>query len=409
MTRPSTAGISNRERRRLRRLIVEPRPKAEAGPRLPGLDALRSASMVAVVAAHAAYAYASCRVSGLPWAVRDGSRSFGFDLLTWSAISWAMPAFFALGGLAAAALWSSRGPRGFVRDRLRRIAIPAMVAIPTVLGPSLVVWCGGWLASGRVNFKQIAGMVFVDPELRANWLGPAHLWFLEYLILMLGGFVLIRLAGRRSPGPAPDWVFSRLGPFALALPTALILWLGHVRNGLDPIMDMRNSFMPNPLRWLHHAWFFAVGTRLYESRGELPRLIRHAPTFLGLALPVFAVRAYLLRADLDRDARRLAGLGHVGVGRPVRLADPVRLDRPVPPRLRRGHADRPIHGRRLVLDLPDALPGRGGSPRWPCTTRAGHPPRSSRSRSRRRWSSACSPIRFSPATPPSATGSTARG
>ena len=44
--------------KRLRRLIVEPTKSApKSDGRLPGLDALRTASMVAVVAAHAAYAY----------------------------------------------------------------------------------------------------------------------------------------------------------------------------------------------------------------------------------------------------------------------------------------------------------------------------------------------------------------
>ena len=298
MTPPSTA-VRTTKPPRLRRLIVESKPKEEAGPRLPGLDALRSASMVAVVAAHAAYAYASCQVAGLPWAVRDRSRSYAYDLLTWSAISWAMPAFFALGGLAASALWSSRGPRGFVRDRLRRIVTPALVAIPTVLGPALLVWSAGWLISGRTSLQQILNQDFIDRELRENRIGPAHLWFLEYLILMLVAFILVHLASRRQSRPAPGWTFSWAGPFVMAIPTSLILWVGHAINGLDPIMDMRNSFVPNPLRWLHHAWFFAVGTRLYESRGDLARLTRHAPAFLALALPVFAIRSTLLRADVD--------------------------------------------------------------------------------------------------------------
>ena len=59
--------------------------------------------------------------------------------------------------------------------------------------------------TGRSNLRQVAKMVFVDPELRANRYGPAHLWFLEYLTLMLAGFVLLRLASRRAPGAAPGW------------------------------------------------------------------------------------------------------------------------------------------------------------------------------------------------------------
>jgi glucans biosynthesis protein C len=270
-----------------------------ASTRLPGLDALRSASMVAVVAAHAAFAYVSCRVAGIPWAVRDGSRSFALDVAFWSSISWAMPAFFTLGGFAAAALWTSRGPIGFARDRVRRIVAPGLAAVPTVLVPTLAVWILGWFVTGRTNLKQIQHFVFVDHEIGENRLGPAHLWFLEYLILMLAAYSVVRLVWRRLPDGPGHATLRWAGPFVLALPTTLILWAGHAVNGIDPIMDMRNSFIPNPIRWLHHAWFFIVGTWFYSARAELPRLIRWSPGFLALAVAVFGVRATLLREDLN--------------------------------------------------------------------------------------------------------------
>jgi glucan biosynthesis protein C len=313
MSTPTTRRFAGLRTGRLRRLITEPLvtpPKSE--PRLPGLDALRSASMVAVVAAHAAYAYVACRLAGLPWAVSDPKRSFAFDVICWSSISWAMPAFFTLGGFAAAAIWSSKGPRGFAVDRLRRIVAPALVALPTVLLPSLAVWTCGWFVSGRTDLTQIAGLNFVDLELLDNQFGPAHLWFLEYLILMLGGYGIVRLvtagAGRRLPA----FAFSWMGPFALAIPTTLILWLGHAANGLDPIMDMRNSFLPNPLRLLHHAWFFAVGTWMFAARDQLPRLKRLAPAFLALAVPIFAIRAILMRDDAETSLRGFSAWASVG-------------------------------------------------------------------------------------------------
>jgi glucan biosynthesis protein C len=298
MARPAIDRTSATKARRLRRLIVEP-VTASPSTRMPGLDALRSASMVAVVAAHAAYAYVACRVPEIPWAVHDASRSIGLDLLVWSSISWAMPAFFALGGFAASALWSSRGPRGFASDRFRRLISPAVLAFPTVLLPSAIVWVCGWYVSGRTNLHQVSRLVFDDREVRENRIGPAHLWFLEYLILMSGVFFAVRLLSKRPAGRLPSWVFSWPGPFLLAIPTALILRLGHAINGLDPIMDLRNSFVPNPVRWLHHAWFFAVGTWIYAARADLTRLIRWWPLFLASAAYAFAIRATLLPADLD--------------------------------------------------------------------------------------------------------------
>ena len=290
-------------RHRLRRLIPGPEAaatQAAACPRLPGLDALRSASMVAVVVAHAATAYVSIPIRGVPWAVYDRSRSFAFDAVVWSTISWAMPVFFALGGFAAAAIWSAKGRHEFAKDRLRRIGAPAAIFGPPVLIATLLVWGTGWLVSGRAGLEQLLQLVFTDPEIRANTFGPAHLWFLEYLLLMLGAYYVVRSCVRmpvwaRPPGGV---ILSWAGPLLVAVPTALILWLGHAVNGLDPIMDVRNRFVPNPIRWLHHGWFFVVGTWLFAARDGLPRLARHAPMFLLLAMGAFVARAALLSEDL---------------------------------------------------------------------------------------------------------------
>lgn len=253
--------------------------------------------MIAVVTAHAAYAYVSCRLAGLPWAVSDLQRSFLFDVICWSSISWAMPAFFTLGGFAAASIWSSRGPRGYVRDRLRRIVAPALIAVPVVLLPSLIVWVSGWYVSGRAKLRQVYALVFVDPELRNNYIGPAHLWFLEFLILMLGAYAVARTLNKREPRKLSTVAFRWYGPILLAIPTMFILWAGHWRNRLDPIVDMRNSFVPNPLRWLHHGWFFLVGTWMYGAREHLNRLKPYWPFFVSAAVLIFAVRASLLRTD----------------------------------------------------------------------------------------------------------------
>ena len=202
-------------------------------------------------------------------------------------------------GFAAAALWSARGPRGFARDRLRRIAAPAAVFGPAVLVPTLLVWATGWFVSGRANLRQFQNLAFIDPEIRANDFGPAHLWFLEYLLLMLAAYYgMRRLAPRVSAVRPPRALLSGWGPLLLAVPTTLILWAGHAVNGLDPIMDLRNSFVPNPIRWLHHAWFFAVGTWLFAARDGLSRLARPAPAFLILAAAAVAAPAALRRTDL---------------------------------------------------------------------------------------------------------------
>jgi glucan biosynthesis protein C len=86
-------------------------------------------------------------------------------------------------------------------------------------------------------------------------------------------------------------------PLLLALPTALILWISRQTTGIDAVLDRHNSFVPEPLRFLHHATFFIIGAGLYRMRHDLDRLARHGPAYLALSAPVFAGRAWLLGRD----------------------------------------------------------------------------------------------------------------
>jgi peptidoglycan/LPS O-acetylase OafA/YrhL len=257
--------------------------------------------MLLVVVAHAALAYVELRIPRLLWAVRDPARSWVFDALFWASVSVAMPAFFCLSGLFAAKIIAERGPGGFARDRARRIGMPFLAALVTVLPLSLVAWSAGWLRSGRCTWPQLRNMRFLDPVIRSELIGPAHLWYLEYLIVLLALFGLARRWRRRGSGleVGGGWLLHPLAPLAAAVPTALILWAGHARLGVDGVADLRNSFLPAPFRWAHHAWFFLVGTWLHGHRDRLDRLARQWWWRLGLCVPVFVVRFGLLQRDLQ--------------------------------------------------------------------------------------------------------------
>jgi hypothetical protein len=89
-------------------------------------------------------------------------------------------------------------------------------------------------------------------QIQANRFGPAHLWFLAYLIPMLALLGVVQSWCRERPRSL-HCVLSRfcspLTPLMLAIPTTLILWLGYGWNGVDSILDLRNSFLINPIRW----------------------------------------------------------------------------------------------------------------------------------------------------------------
>jgi peptidoglycan/LPS O-acetylase OafA/YrhL len=282
--------------------IDEPSLAGARAPRLPSLDALRGLAMLLVVVTHAAVSFGETRVPRLLWTLRDPSRSAVFDAIFWASVSVAMPVFFVLSGFLAAQLVATRGPVEFLKNRARRIGAPFLATAATILPSSLVVWALGWLISGRCRWAQLLRMRFLDPDITNYLVGPAHLWFLEYLILMLAAYGVVRLLRTRRPSSPQDAIgrvlSGALAPFVLAIPTALILWTGHLRIGVDAVFDLRNSFFPDPFRWAHHAWFFVVGIGLYRLRDQLDRFIPHASWRLGLALPAFWIRFQLLRRDL---------------------------------------------------------------------------------------------------------------
>jgi glucans biosynthesis protein C len=272
-------------------------------PRYHALDALRGAAMFLVVTLHAALAYTRLDVPRLLWGAREPSTHLAVDLFCWWAMGVSLPLFFLIGGFFAAELYRSRGPYGFLRNRAERIAAPFFVACLTVLPASFLAWAAGWLVSGRCTPREVLRMKFhgnIQPELY----GPGHLWFLEYLIVMLLVYLAVRVycpsVARRAGGGFERLLQSPWRAFVLAIPTALILWLSRERVGLDAVLDRHNSFIPDPLRLLHHGLFFAVGACLNGCRAGLDRFRAPGVAYLAMSVPIFLVRAWFLRQDWER-------------------------------------------------------------------------------------------------------------
>ena len=123
-----------------------------------------------------------------------------------------------------------------------------------VLPATFFIWVFGWLITERCTVREFLRMKFHARGFQQNLYGPAHLWSLEYLAIILAVFSvaywLRRLFARHVPHSAPAIVGHRLlaspwRPLYLAIPTTLILWAGHRVVGLDAMMDRLNSFVPD--------------------------------------------------------------------------------------------------------------------------------------------------------------------
>jgi peptidoglycan/LPS O-acetylase OafA/YrhL len=302
----STASQRGEEALRRLGLTTGPsRPAAQATkPRYHAIDALRGMAMFLVISLHAALGYTERPIPSVLWCVHDAPTLPVFDWFCWWCMSVSNPLYFTIAGFFAVHLYDSRGVKGFAMSRIRRVLVPFLVGLVTVGPACLWAWSYGWLVSGRTR-KTIIRLRFSDPEIQAELWGPGHLWFLEYLMLMLLAYGLWRYwSGGRRPGrlPVRNWLDalleSRWRALALAIPTTALLWISRQRLGIDAVLDRHNSFFPEPVKFLHHATFFAVGAGLYRLRHELlPRLSRVGLLYLALTIPVFIGRACLLSSD----------------------------------------------------------------------------------------------------------------
>ena len=305
-----------------RDVIVEPAKSPDAvRPRYHAFDALRGMAMFMVIGLHAALAYVENDIKGVLWCVRDAPTLPVFDWFCWWAMGVSNPLYFTIAGFFAVMLYDSKGPRGFLANRGRRVAAPFLVGTVTILPACMAAWAFGWLVSGRCTWRELRLIRFHDPAIQSERYGSGHLWFLEYLCVMLLAFAAVRWMSERK-GLAFATV-RRLGgrlvsspwaPFLLAVPTTALLWLSREKVGVDAVLDRRNSFLIDPVKLLHHSGFFLVGVGLYGLRHELARFARPAPWFLAMAVPAFVARAWFIASDRAATLHGLEAVGLVATG-----------------------------------------------------------------------------------------------
>lgn len=291
--------------------LTHARASVETVVRTPGLDALRCGAMFLVLMLHAAIPYGNHRIPHLLWGVWNERGHWALDLFFWGGVALTMPVFFFLSGLFTARAVATKGIGPVVRERIQRILVPTVVATLTILPLTLLVWNLGWFVSGRCSARQALYFVYLDPEINANRWGPAHLWFLYYLIQLTALF----LAAARWIPTTFNRLLDRLAALVdrgttrwlvLTIPTTLLLWLGYQRAGIDPIMGMHNILTLDLIRFAHHGWFFLIGlamARRWSSLDPAPVWLTQSLWFhLVLAFVAFAARAWLLDRDLDAES-----------------------------------------------------------------------------------------------------------
>ena len=261
-----------------------PSGRDAAPARWHGFDGLRAVIVVLGVGLHAAVPFLDLPVAGLPWAVRAGEPSALLTHFFWWFHAVQIPLFFLLAGFFAAHTVGRDGPATFLRHRLRRLLLPLLAAAAVLLPITFYVYAAGWWLAGDCTWNEIRRVKFAPP-LQAELFGPAHLWFLEYLVLYCLLYWSYR-AWRPQPRPAR-------GALWLPLATAAII-------AVDPgvYTAHHNRFVPIASVFLHQGVFFAAGAWLHAQRHRLRGDARIAAAAAIVALPLFAVVEALTRRQL---------------------------------------------------------------------------------------------------------------
>ncbi|MCA9051188.1 MAG: acyltransferase family protein, partial [Planctomycetaceae bacterium] len=112
-------------------------------PRRHDLDALRAFAMLLGIVLHGAMSFIPG--AGVIWGVQDSQANPLFGVLLASIHGWRMPLFFLVSGFFTAMLWKKRGLRELLIHRFKRIFLPLVLAMLTVIPVMLAV--GGYLRS----------------------------------------------------------------------------------------------------------------------------------------------------------------------------------------------------------------------------------------------------------------------
>ena len=92
------------------------------------LDALRTFAMLLGIVLHAGLSFAN-----VPWVVQDIQRNDVFSILFAAIHGFRMPLFFVMSGFFTATLWKKFGLKKLVKHRIRRILVPLLLGLITVI------------------------------------------------------------------------------------------------------------------------------------------------------------------------------------------------------------------------------------------------------------------------------------
>ena len=229
------------------------------------LDALRAFAMLLGVVLHA-----SMYLVWAEWPVvgEEISPDLPYDDIVHFIHGFRMPVFFLLSGFFTALLWQRRGRKALINHRLRRVGLPLLIGMFTVI-PINIVW---FIMLGKDELNIFS----VIWSFALGWVyGLQHLWFLWMLLLLVGLFVGITALGAKF---THRWIWWSL------IPLVLIPQLLMSEAAWGP--DTASHLLVNPVVLVYYLFFFLFGAFMFQTEMLIGRRWVVA---LVLAIPAFLI------------------------------------------------------------------------------------------------------------------------
>jgi glucans biosynthesis protein C len=217
-------------------LMAEFGDGSPAPERLHALDAVRGFAMLLGIIFHATISFVPSPAK--IWIVEDSHRSTALAVLFFITHVFRMTTFFLIAGFFAHMSFHRRGAKAFIRDRLKRIALPLLVGWPLAFAAIFAIV--GWAAISRDGAQPTTPW---PPWPTFPKFPLAHLWFLYVLLEFYAGVLILRT------GVA---LVDKTGRIRLGIDSLVSLV---VRNPLAPVVlavPVGIAFVADP-RWL--MWF----------------------------------------------------------------------------------------------------------------------------------------------------------
>ena len=248
--------------------------------RIHWMDNLRTIIIALVVLYHVGGVYESAGLWGWFWIVDDP------DTLTWSGIvgimfdTFMMPTMFFIAGYLTPPSLDKKTGWGFVRARIKRLIIPWLVAVFTLIPLYKLIFL---YSRGLLQENWLSYFHFNSPNSQ-NWL-----WFLPLLFVFNLVYLAIEKSGIKFPKISMAWMAGISFVLSMAFSYGIGGLLGFRSWTLSPVLDFENE------RLLAHFLFYIAGTMAYRQKlfAELPKkktlyLVANSVSWLPVMVHIFA-------------------------------------------------------------------------------------------------------------------------